>query len=175
MQAASEWDLDWRLLAAMAYQESHWSPEAVSPTGVRGMMMLTQTTAQIMGVEDRTDAVESIDGGARYFVKLLAKLPERIAEPDRTWFAVAAYNVGFGHLEDAKIITEIQGGDPDSWDEVRERLPLLSEPNWHERVPHGFARGLEPVRYVANIQRYYEILQWMTSGDVASADPKDAS
>ena len=165
-QAASEWDIDWRLLAAMAYQESHWNPEAVSPTGVRGMMMLTEKTAQMMGVEDRTDALESIHGGAKYFVNVIAKIPARIDEPDRTWLALAAYNVGFGHLEDARIITEIQGGDPDSWYEVRERLPLLSDADWHERVRRGYARGREPVRYVANVRRYYEILQWRTAGDM---------
>ena len=168
-EAASEWGVDWRLLAAMAYQESHWNPEAVSPTGVRGMMMLTEKTAQMMGVEDRTDALESILGGARYFVDVMAKIPARITDPDRTWFALAAYNVGFGHLEDARIITEIQGGDPDSWFEVRERLPLLSKADWYERVPRGYARGLEPVRYVANVRRYYEILQWRTAGDMTSA------
>ena len=113
LRAAEETGVDWRLLAAMAYQESHWSPEAVSPTGVRGMMMLTRATAKMMGVENRTDALESIVGGASYFVRVTKKIPPRIAAPDRTRLALAAYNVGFGHLEDARIITEIQGGDPD--------------------------------------------------------------
>ena len=169
LQAAEETGVDWRLLAAMAYQESHWDPDAVSPTGVRGMMMLTRGTAQMMGVENRTDAFESIAGGASYFVRVTGKIPTRIAEPDRTWLALAAYNVGFGHLEDARIITEIQGGDPDSWEQVRERLPLLTDPYWYQRVSRGYARGWEPVRYVDNIRRYYEILQWMTAGDSAGA------
>ena len=147
----------------MAYQESHWNPKAVSPTGVRGMMMLTQGTAGMMGVVDRTDALESILGGARYLVRLMEKVPIRISEPDRIKLSLAAYNVGFGHLEGARLITEIQGGNPDSWDEVRERLPLLTDPNWYQRVPRGYARGWEPVRYVSNVRRYYEILQWMTA------------
>ncbi len=167
IRAAGETGVDWRLLAAMAYQESHWNPDAVSSTGVRGMMMLTRGTAQMMGVEDRTDALESILGGASYFIRVTGKIPSRIAEPDRTWLALAAYNVGFGHLEDARIITEIQGGDPDSWEQVRERLPLLADPDWYQRVSYGYARGWEPVRYVDNIRRYYEILQWMTAGDPA--------
>ena len=171
LRAASETGLDWRLLAAMAYQESHWDPDAVSPTGVRGVMMLTRETARMMGVEDRSDALESILGGANYFLRVIGKVPRRIAEPDRTWFSVAAYNVGFGHLEDARIITEIQGGDPDSWDEVRERLPLLSDPAWYQRVSHGYARGSEPVRYVDNIKRYYEILRWMTAEEVVAVRP----
>jgi membrane-bound lytic murein transglycosylase F len=160
-QAARETGIDWRLLAAIGYQESHWNPDAVSPTGVRGLMMLTEQTAEMMQVADREDAEESILGGAHYFRRVLKKIPERIPEPDRTWLAVAAYNIGFGHLEDARIITEIQGGDPDSWDQVRERLPLLTDPEWHSRVKRGYARGHVPVQYVDNVRRYYELLAFM--------------
>ncbi len=169
LAAADRTDVDWRLLAAMAYQESHWDSKAVSPTGVRGIMMLTTRTASMLGVEDRTDPEQSIHGGAEYLVYVGTKIPERIGEPDRTWFAVAAYNVGYGHLEDARVITEIQGGNPDSWQEVRERLPLLSEPLWFERVPSGYARGQEPVLYVDNIQRYYDKLRWMTADENGAA------
>ena len=169
LAAAERTDVDWRLLVAMAYQESHWDPKAVSPTGVKGIMMLTTRTANMLGVEDRTDPEQSIHGGAEYLVYVGNKLPERIGEPDRTWFAVAAYNVGYGHVEDARVITEIQGGDPDSWQEVRERLPLLSEPRWFKRVPSGYARGQEPVQYVDNIQRYYDSLRWMTADENGAA------
>lgn len=165
LAAGERTDVDWRLLAAMAYQESHWNAAAVSPTGVKGIMMLTTRTAGMLGIEDRTDPEQSIRGGADYFVRVTKKVPERIGEPDRTWLAIAAYNVGFGHLEDARIITEIQGGDPDSWQEVRERLPLLSEPKWFERVSRGYARGREPMVYVDNVRRYYDILRWMTADD----------
>jgi membrane-bound lytic murein transglycosylase F len=167
--AAERTRVDWRLLAAMAYQESHWDADAVSVTGVRGVMMLTSGTANMLGVEDRTDPEQSIHGGADYFVRVTKKIPARINDPDRTWLAVAAYNVGFGHLEDARIITEIQGGNPDSWAEVRDRLPLLSDPTWFERVTRGYARGEEPVTYVDNVRRYYDILRWMTAGDSGGA------
>ena len=167
LAAGERTDVDWRLLAAMAYQESHWNAAAISPTGVKGIMMLTSRTAGMLGIEDRTDPEQSIRGGAEYFVRVTKKVPERIGEPDRTWLAIAAYNVGYGHLEDARIITEIQGGDPDSWQEVRERLPLLSEPKWFERVPRGYARGHEPMMYVDNVRRYYDILRWMTADDNA--------
>ncbi len=163
ISAGIESNTDWRLLAAMAYQESHWDPNAISPTGVRGMMMLTKPTARMIGVKDRTSAPESIFGGSIYFKRVLKKIPIRIPEPDRTWLAVAAYNVGFGHLEDGRIITESQGGNPDSWDDVRKRLPLLSDPGWYEHLEYGYARGSEPVRYVDNVRRYYEMLQWMTA------------
>jgi membrane-bound lytic murein transglycosylase F len=156
---------DWRLLAAIAYQESHWNPAAVSPTGVAGMMMLTERTAKMMGVSDRRDARQSILGGAQYFGRVQNKIPLRITDPDRTWFTVAAYNIGYGHLEDARVLTEMQGGDPDRWADVRERLPLLSEEKWYRRVPRGYARGSVPVMYVENVRRYYDLLLWMTSGE----------
>ncbi len=167
-EAELETGISWRLLAAMAYQESHWNPRAVSPTGVRGLMMVTQHTAEIVGIADRNDPRQSILGGARYLKRVQNKIPDRIAEPDRLWLAVAAYNLGFGHLEDARIITQIQGGDPDNWDDVRARLPLLEDERWYKRVKHGYAPGSVSRVYVDNIQRYFDLLQWMTADEVAA-------
>ncbi len=155
--------IDWRLLAAMAYQESHWNPAAVSPTGVRGIMMLTEHTADMLDIDDRNDARASIMGGARYFARVQRKVPARIPEPDRSWLAVAAYNLGYGHVEDARILTQTQGANPDSWEQVRERLPLLTDEQWYRRVQRGYAPGGQAVTYVDNIRRYYEILMWMES------------
>jgi len=151
------------LLAAVSYQESHWNPQAVSPTGVRGMMMLTNSTAKQMKIADRLDPHQSILGGAKYLQRVKKKIPERIQEPDRTWLALAAYNVGWGHLEDARIIAEIQGLNPDSWRDVKECLPLLTQKQWYKRVKRGYARGWEPVRYVENIRSYLDILKWKTT------------
>lgn len=159
-KAAEKNDMDWQLLAAIGYQESHWNPEAVSPTGVKGIMMLTSATARQMGVEDRTDTAQSISGGARYLRRVEKKLPERIQEPDRTWMALAGYNVGFGHLEDARILTQRAGGDPDKWSDVKQQLPLLSQKKYYKTVKHGFARGKEPVHYVDNIRSYHDLLLW---------------
>lgn len=156
--AAEEFQLDWRLLAATSYQESHWNPKAVSPTGVRGMMMLTTKTATEIGVEKRTDPVQSIRGGALYLRRMLDKLPARVQEPDRSWLALAAYNVGYGHLEDARIITQNRGANPDSWADVKESLPLLRKRKWYRKTRHGYARGNEPVIYVENIRRYFDLL-----------------
>jgi len=161
--------IDWRLLAAIAYQESHWDPGAISPTGVRGMMMLTEHTANMMEVTDRHDARSSILGGAHYYVRVRSKVPERISEPDRSWLTVAAYNLGFGHLEDARIITQMQGADPDRWEEVRARLPLLSDKAWFSRVQRGFAPGQTAVTYVDNVRRYYEILMWLDSHETLTS------
>lgn len=169
LDAARATGVDWRLLAALAYQESHWNPSAVSPTGVRGMMMLTEHTAEMMEVADRQDPRASILGGARYYQRVLRKVPGRIQEPDRSWLAVAAYNLGFGHVEDARILTQSQGGDPDDWEQVRERLPLLSDEKWYQRVQRGYAPGQTAVGYVDNVRRYYEILMWMDSREALTS------
>ena len=173
-QAGAEIGMDWRLLAAVGYQESHWNPDAVSPTGVKGIMMLTRNTAESLGIADREDPFESIIGGARYLLRVKNKIPERIPEPDRTWLALAAYNIGFGHLEDARIITQMRDGNPDRWAEVRANLPLLTQKKWYSRVKRGYARGWAPVHYVDNIRSYYEALIWLTSGDFEDPVTADA-
>lgn len=154
-------DIDWRLLAAISYQESHWDPKARSYTGVRGMMMLTLPTAKQMGIKSRLDPEQSIQGGAKYFKQLIERMPARISSPDRLWFALASYNIGLGHLNDARAITKAQGGDPDRWVEVKERLPLLKQKKYYKKTRYGYARGDEPVNYVENIRRYYDTLTWM--------------
>jgi len=160
MLAAQETGIDYLLLAAIAYQESHWREDAVSPTGVKGIMMLTEGAANEVGVSDRTDPRQSILGGAEYLVRVRAKIPDRIPEPDHTWFALAGYNIGFGHLEDARILTQRGGKDPDRWQDVREYLPLLANEKYYSKLRYGYARGYEPVTYVANIRKYMEMLRW---------------
>lgn len=156
--ASSRYEVDWRLLAAMGYQESAWNPRAVSPTGVRGIMMLTLATAAHVGIKNRLDPEQSILGGARYFSRILSQLPERIANPDRVWLALAAYNVGFGHLEDARALTEHLGMNPDRWVDVKKQLPLLRDKEHYAYLKHGFARGDEAVTYVERIRDYYDQL-----------------
>ncbi|TNF91665.1 MAG: membrane-bound lytic murein transglycosylase MltF [Gammaproteobacteria bacterium] len=169
--AAKKYDLDWRLLAAIGYQESRWNPKAVSPTGVKGIMMLTKNTAKFIGIKNREDIGQSIEGGAKYFGYMLKKIPDRIQEPDRTWMALASYNVGYGHLEDARKITQWRNGDPDKWVDVKENLPLLAKKAWHTKTRHGYARGREPVIYVENIRNYYELLVWSTTSPKAPRKP----
>lgn len=160
-QAGDAYGMDWRLLAAIGYQESHWDPQASSRTGVRGVMMLTEETARQLGVDDRLDPDQSIDGGARYLHRLRERLPQRIPEPDRTWMALAAYNMGMGHLRDARRLTQKRGLDPDRWSDVRQALDLLSQEKWYSQTRHGYARGFEAKQFVANIRRYFEVLSWM--------------
>jgi membrane-bound lytic murein transglycosylase F len=163
-EAATRYRVDWRLLAAMGYQESKWDPSAISFTGARGLMQLTEDTAEMMSYGDRGDPRASIFGGAKYLAKMLDTVPSRIPEPDRTWMAVAAYNVGFGHVEDARILAQAQGRDPDRWEDVRDVLPLLSQERWYTRTKRGYARGWEPVRYVDNVQAYLNILEVAGTG-----------
>ena len=164
-EAAARHGLDWRLIAAMGYQESHWDPDAVSPTGVRGIMMLTLKTAKDMGIKNRLDPESSISGGAKYFKQTLDRIDEDITEPDNVWMAMAAYNVGYYHLQDARTITRKLNKDPNRWIDVRESLPLLAKRKWYKQTRYGYARGWEPVRYVENIRSYYDILKWVDEGD----------
>jgi membrane-bound lytic murein transglycosylase F len=170
-EAAVETGIDWRLLAAIGYQESRWDESAVSPTGVQGLMMLTAETARRVGVADRGDPRASILGGARYLRVVEKTIPKRIPEPDRTWLTLAAYNVGYGHLEDARILTERRGQDPDSWNDVRANLPLLAQERYYETLRRGYARGWEPVGFVRNVQTYSELLRWMVADSPESAAP----
>jgi len=158
LNASEKYNIDWKLLAAVAYQESHWNPKAISPTGVRGIMMLTKATAKQMKILNRLDPEQSIDGGAHYLSTRLKKIPERINDPDKTWMALASYNIGFGHLEDARILTQQQGGDPDKWIDVKKHLPLLTQKKWYKQTKHGYARGKEPVTYIENVRQYYNLL-----------------
>jgi membrane-bound lytic murein transglycosylase F len=155
----AEEGIDWRLLAAISYQESHWNPRAVSYTGVRGMMMLTKATAREVGVTDRTNLEQSLRGGARYFLKLLEQVSEDIAPSERELFALAAYNIGPAHVEDARRIAEMRGADPDVWADVEKQLPLLTKRAWHSRTRHGYARGYETLNFVNRIRQYHRFLE----------------
>ncbi|QIW15592.1 lytic transglycosylase F [Pasteurellaceae bacterium RH1A] len=150
--------LDWQTLAAIAYQESHWNPNAVSPTGVRGMMMLTRDTAERMNVTNRTDPEQSVKAGSDYLHLLISQLPTTIADEDKIWFALAAYNMGMGHLIDIRRLTKDLGGNPDDWLEVKKNLPLLAEKRYYQRLKYGYARGFEAFQYVENIRRYLNSL-----------------
>ncbi|QJR15503.1 membrane-bound lytic murein transglycosylase MltF [Usitatibacter palustris] len=150
--------VDWRLLAAVGYQESHWDASATSPTGVRGLMMLTEETALRLKVKDRLSASESILGGARYLALLKETLPPRIVEPDRTFLALAAYNLGIGHLEDARILAQRSGLSPDQWHDVKQVIRRLADPAVYHTLKHGFARGHEGLQFVDNVRNYLDIL-----------------
>lgn len=158
-EAAKKYDFDKWLLAAQSYQESHWNPEATSYTGVRGIMMLTMNTAQAMGVDDRLDPEQSIMAGAAYLRKLEQKLPPEVVAPDRYYFALAAYNIGYYHLKDAMTLAKRRGLSPNHWRDLRKVLPLLMQSRYYHTLPYGYARGSEAVSYVQRIRDYSDIIR----------------
>lgn len=156
--AAKEHELPWELVAAIGYQESHWRPDAKSPTGVRGFMMLTKATAKELGVKDRLDANQSIEGGARYFSQQLARIPEGVKGKDRYWFALAAYNMGMGHVYDVRALAEKLGLNKNSWQDISSILPKLTQKKYFKGLRYGYARGHEAKRYVAQVRSFWRIL-----------------
>ncbi len=173
-EAARRNGLDWRLLAAVGYQESRWNPAAESPTGVRGLMMLTTDTALDLGV-DREDGAQSIRGAGRFLQGLYGQLPPQIREPDRTAMALAAYNQGIGHLLDARDVTVNRGGNPDRWSDVRDALPLLSDADWQKTTKYGPARGGEAVAFVDSVRQYYARLSAMAPASGAKGEALPAA
>jgi len=172
-EAASLTGIEWQLLAAMAYRESHWNPLATSYTKVRGMMMLTEETADRMKVSNRLDARESIMAGARYLQLLKEQLPLRIDEPERTWMALAAYNQGMGHLEDARILTQRYGMNADSWVDVQKMMPKLRNPIIAKTLKHGYGRGGEAVVFVETVRLYYDMLKRISRDEYKQMLPPD--
>lgn len=162
-QEASKYGLDWTLIAAVMYQESHFNPKARSYTGVRGLMQLTLPTARELGVKNRLDPVQSIQGGVKYLKKLWERF-EDVHGPDRILFTLASYNVGYGHVRDAQMLATLQGLDMKTWASVEQCLPLLMDEEYYRQTKYGYARGTEPVKYVKRIIAYYDILRKITRG-----------
>ncbi len=160
-RAGKKFGMDWRLIAAIGYQESHWDSAAVSPTGVRGIMQLTNETAKFLEVDNREDPAQSIIGGARYIRRLIDLIPPDVQDPDRTWLALAAYNMGYGHLLDARELARQRGTDATRWVDVRNTLPLLTQPRYYQQTRHGYARGHEAETYVGNVRTYYDMLVYL--------------
>ena len=158
-QASKQYGVPWTLLAAQAYQESRWDRHAKSPTGVRGLMMLTRDTASSLGIKNRLDPIKSIHGGARYVAYLKKQVHKNITKQDRTWFALAAYNVGLGHVRDAQQLAAQLDKNPYSWKELKTVLPLLAKKTYYKTLQYGYARGREPVQYVKRIRAYHTLLE----------------
>ncbi len=158
-EAARIHGVPWTLLAAQAYQESRWDRHAVSQTGVRGIMMLTRNTASSLGIQNRTDPGKSIEGGARYLAGLERQISSRSGHPERIWIALAAYNVGMGHVKDAQHLARRMGKNPHSWEDIKTALPLVSQKKYYRTLRHGYARGWEPVQYVKRIRLYHALLE----------------
>lgn len=157
-QAQRQTGVDWRLLAALGYQESHWNPYATSPTGVRGIMMLTEGTSALLGVRDRLDPAEAIPAGARYLKQLRANVKDPVSEPDRTWMALAGYNQGPGNLIAARNLAKKYGLNPASWYDVKLMYPLLAQPAFTTNLKTGTANGQEAVTLAERVRMFYTLL-----------------
>ncbi len=158
-KADASFGIPWTLLASVSYQESHWNPRAKSFTGVRGLMMLTRTTAKILGVKNRLDPRQSIRGGAKHLNQMMKLVPKSVQGENRLKFALAAYNVGMGHIKDARKLAKRMGLNEDTWGDLKIVLPLLSQKRYYRNLKYGYARGAEPVKYVEAIYNYKDILE----------------
>jgi len=158
MEASQEIDIHWTLLAAISYQESHWDPKAISKTGVRGLMMLTQETAKEMGVTKRTDPHQSVRGGSLYFQKILDRLPDSIPITDKTWMSLAAYNMGFKHIKDSRGLAKEMGKNPNNWNDLNQILALHLNDSNQKNQDEKYQRAKEVVDYVSKIKLFYKTL-----------------
>ncbi len=161
--ASKKHGFDWRLIAALIYQESHFDPQARSYTGAEGLMQITKTTAKELGISDRRNPKESIMGGVKYLKRLYRKYDEA-EHRDRVLIALASYNAGHRHVRDAMRIAEEMKLDPHSWPSLVKTLPLLCYPKYYVKSRYGYCRGSEPVRYVNRILNYYDILKQQSIG-----------
>jgi membrane-bound lytic murein transglycosylase F len=158
-QAEKATGLNWRLLAALSFRESHWDPLNTSPTNVRGMMMLTEPTAEALGVTDRLDPKQSIPAGAKYILQLKNKFPKSVPEQDRTYLALAAYYIGYAHVLDARRLARRLNLNPDSWVDIKKTLFMLNDPKYYSTVKYGYASGGAPIIFVETIRSYQRILE----------------
>ncbi len=159
IKESKKYGFDWRMIAAVIYQESHYNADAISHTGVRGLMQVTMDTAKEMEIENRANPVQSIKAGIKYLDILYKRFSDIKDKHQRLLFALASYNIGYGHVRDAQKIAESQGLDGNSWASLKKVLPLLTRRKFYKKTEHGYARGYEPVKYVERILSYYDILK----------------
>jgi len=159
VDAGEKYNIPWKLLAAISYQESHWNAKAKSFTGVRGLMMLTLNTAKSLGVKNRIDPKQSVVGGTRHLNQMLKFVPKDVVGENRLKFALGAYNIGLGHIKDARKLAVKVGLNPSIWSDLKQVLPLLSQKKYYKTLKYGYARGSEPVNYVESIYNFRDILE----------------
>jgi len=163
-EAAQRYELDPLLLIALIYHESGFDSQAVSRTGVRGIMQITQATALSLGLDNPDDPKQSILAGARYLRQIWERLDrEGLTGWDRWFLALSAYNQGLGHTWDAMDLAKNLGLQETSWKNVKEVFPLLSQPEYFSKSRHGYTRGREAVAHVESVRYYHYILHGLFS------------
>lgn len=159
IQQANNYHLDWKIIAAITYQESHFQPLARSYTNVRGLMQITMDTAREMGITNRLDPYQSIMAGSKYLYKLYERFNDIEDDYQKLLFSIASYNLGYYHIRDAQNIAELKGYDKNDWYSIKKILPLLTKRKYYKATKYGYARGNETVNYVTKILTYYDILK----------------
>lgn len=171
---AEEYGFDWRLIVAQMYQESRFDPSARSSAGAVGLLQVLPRTAAELGFRDLEDPEIGLRAGIEYLRHLVDRLEGRVIEPDRLWFALAAYNAGYGHIQDGQRLARRLGYDPRRWSENVERaLPLLAREEYHRHARFGYCRCNRPVRYVREIRARYHAYRDAT-GEGRAAGVRDA-
>ena len=164
-EAAESAGFDWRLIAAMSWQESRFTPDAESHMGAQGLMQLLPSTAEAFGAPDPFDPESNVRAGISYLSWQLDLIDNAATEDDHLYFALASYNAGFGHLSDARRLASDRGLDPNRWfGHVAEVMPLLQRQEYFSRSAHGYCRCIEPVQYVSAISRQYQAYVETLSG-----------
>ncbi len=159
IEESRKYNFDWKLVAAVVYQESHFNPNAKSFTNVRGLMQVTTVTAEEMGIANHLKPSQSIKAGIKYLDKMVKKFDYLEDDYERILFALASYNIGYGHVIDAIQIASDMGLDETKWQSLKTTLPLLSKSKYYKQTKYGYARGWEPLQYVERILTYYDILK----------------
>ena len=165
--------LDWRLMASIIYQESRFNPEAVSWAGAFGLMQLMPGTAKTYGISMESTPEAQIKAGASFIKWLDDRFIDEISDPEeRIKFVLASYNIGLGHIQDARRLADKFEADPDVWHgSVDQWLLKKSDPTYYTdpAVKYGYARGIETYKFVKQIMGRYEHYKNLLNSNVTAS------
>jgi membrane-bound lytic murein transglycosylase MltF len=154
---------DWRLIAAVIFEESRFRPNSRSPKGAFGLMQVRDIAADAVGEHRFRLPEDNIRTGVRYLAQLEQMFGD-VRPRDRRRFVLAAYNMGPGHVTDAQALARRLGYDALRWEGgLRETLPLLEEPRYYDTLPLGYAQGRNVVRYVDLVLHRFRHYQRLTA------------
>ncbi len=174
--AGKKYDIDWRLLAALAYQESQFNPQARSPGGALGIMQLMPETASHLGVKNPDSVSENIHAGARYLRTLMDSFGKKAQKKEKLLMALASYNIGHGHIADARKLADKVGLDSDRWfGNVEKAALMLKQHKYARDARYGYFRCDFTLKFVRSVQSRFEQYVSMTKNDVSSLVQNDTT
>jgi membrane-bound lytic murein transglycosylase F len=172
---SKEYGFDWRLVVSQMYQESRFDPQAKSWVGALGLMQVMPRTARELGLGNLRDPETGLHAGVKYLNWLMRRFEPELAVADRTWFALAAYNAGIGHVRDARRLAAQLGLSRDQWfGNVEKAMLLLAKSEYAKQAKHGYVRGHEPVNYVREIRDRYQAYL-LLAGNTRPLLPEEAA